>query len=373
VNTSTCTAYPRHQGRAVLSAFLLWAVATVGTDRLSAQTYISAEPIPSEDIVGSTNLAKILGIGYPNLALWSERLLCECHLVQDVIYTLADNRAITTVTLSNTRFAVAAGGFEGLTDPSYVFTIEDAGPYAASAADIYVLDNALGYVLNQSGTAQFSLRYDANNPYEFPLDYAVVTFAEHLSGERAAKFFDYLGTIDPALWTGTNAGFTQIDLPGSHRYNSLLFLIGDVSTEEFTTGLFAAASTTPRATYSPLTEDGRPTTATAGAAFPGNDWLAFLEGDAYLMNLGNPPAPLLLKDLAVLRQKHLQAVANLLKAIDRGDVERYLTRHFKCPERTEPRTGEPGSPQMPGAPQPSRTHPARVRTLPQGGTAVPRP
>ena len=137
--------------------------------------------------------------------------------------------------------------------------------------------------------------------------------------------------------------------------------------------IFAAASTTPRATYSPLTEDGRPTTATAGAAFPGNDWLAFPEGDGYLVNLGNPPAPLLLTDLAVLRQKHLQAVANLLKAIDRGDVERYLTTHFKCPEKTATLTGEESGPQVPRTLQPSRTHPVRARTLPQNGPAVPHP
>jgi hypothetical protein len=118
VSTQTRTAGLQHRRKAVFVVFLLWTAATIGASRLRAQTYISAEPIPSEDIVGSANLAKILKIGYPNLALWSERLLCECHLVQDVIYSLADNRAITTVTLSNTRFAVAAGGFEGLTDPS---------------------------------------------------------------------------------------------------------------------------------------------------------------------------------------------------------------------------------------------------------------
>ena len=100
-----------------------------------------------------------------------------------------------------------------------------------------MLDNALGYVLNQSGTAQFSLHYDPNNPFEFSLAYAVVKFHNHLTGERAAEFFNYLGTIDPALWTGSNAGFTQIDLPGSYRYNAMLFLIGDVSEEEFTAGL----------------------------------------------------------------------------------------------------------------------------------------
>jgi len=137
---------------------------------------------------------------------------------------------LTTVKDSNTRYLVAAGGFEGLTKPSFVLTIETSGPLAASAVDIYTLDNALGYVLNQSGTAQFSIPYDKKNPFEFPLEYAVVTYAGTLTGERAREFFDHLGTVDPALWTGTNAGFTQINFSDSAvnnfmANNSMLFLI----------------------------------------------------------------------------------------------------------------------------------------------------
>ena len=48
-----------------------------------AQTYVSAEPIPSQDIVGTANLNKILNLGYPNLELWSQRLLNDCHLLHD--------------------------------------------------------------------------------------------------------------------------------------------------------------------------------------------------------------------------------------------------------------------------------------------------
>src|SRR5438874_11310131 len=89
-----------------------------------AQTYVSAEPIPSQDIVGTANLNKILSIGYPNLELWSQRLLNDCHMVRKVIDVLSDNRAISTVMPGNTRYLVAAGGFEGVTDPSYVLTME---------------------------------------------------------------------------------------------------------------------------------------------------------------------------------------------------------------------------------------------------------
>jgi hypothetical protein len=336
---------PSRSSTTLLSLLILVAPC-IGVSHARAQTYISAEPIPSEQIVGTANLTKILGLGYPKLELWSDRLLWQCHLVQEIIWALADEGAITTITPSNTDYAVAAGGFEGVTDPSYVFRIANS----ASAADIFVLDNALGYVLNQSGTAQFSLTYDPNNPYVFPLAYAIVKFDEHLTGERAERFFDYLGTIDAALWNGANAGFTQIDLPRSREYNAMLFLIGDVSTQEFTQGIYKAASTTDNARYFPLDKYGQPTTGTAGVAFPGNDWSSSPNGEGYLVNLVNA-SPELLKQLANLRKKHLDAVAGLLDAINRGDVDQYLWHGFRCPctgtahenAQTEPKANQPGS------------------------------
>ena len=279
--------------------------------------------------MGKENLAKIEGVGYSNLAVWSQRLLHDCGIVQNVISTLSNNKAISTILPGNTSYGVAAGGFEGVTDPSYVFRINDSGPAAASAADIFVLDNALGYALNQGGTAQFGLSSDPTNPYTSPLAYAVVTFQGPLTGEGARNFFNYLGTIDKKLWTGKNAGFTQIALKDSDLSNSMLFLIGSVSTSEFTNGIYQAAVTTARATYSPLV-NGTPTTAAAGAAFPGNDWISRPSGQGYLSNLVNP-LPQLLNQLAGLRQKHLQAVADLLQAVNNNNVSSYLGDQFKCP------------------------------------------
>jgi hypothetical protein len=309
--------------------------ATAGASPATAQTYVSAEPIPSSQVVGTANLASIESLSYADRALWGQRLLGDCKIVQNTIKVLSDNGAISTVFSGNTRYLVAAGGFQGVTDPSYVFTIQDSGPGAASATDIFVLDNVLGYVLNQGGTAQFGLSYNPNNPYEFSNQYAVVTFAGALTGEHAMEFFNYLGTIDPALWTGTDAGFTQINFSKFPVYNymlndSMLFLIGDVSTAEFVNGLFRAAHTTPGATYWPIGEKG-PTVATAGAAFPSNDWIAYPGGDQYLSNLVNPSS-WLLRDLAALRMQHLQAVANLLKAIEHGSVSQYLNSQFTCPQ-----------------------------------------
>ena len=325
---TTSIAKNRRKFSSCVIASLLFAT-TVAGHAETRTTYISVEPIPSRDVVGEAALAKILGVGYSNLELWSNRLLNECGVVQDVIDALSSDGAISTVNAANTSFRVAAGGFEGVTDPSFVFTVQDSGSDAVSEADVNVLDNALGYVLNQSGTTHFS----PNNAkaYFFSLDYAVVTFANTLSGVEAKEFFDYLGTIDAALWSGTFAGFTQIDFQNSPTNNSMLFLKPAVSKQRLINGLSTAASTTADATYVTLNNNGQPATAKAGIAFPGNDWIAFPDGDEYLLQLGEPSDALLAR-LAALREMHLQAVDSLLEAIDKGSVSAYLNHQFKCPK-----------------------------------------
>lgn len=313
--------------RRKLTVSLVAAVLLTVVQTVSATTYMSVEPIPNRDVVGASNLALLRSIGYSNLARWSERLLSQCLVVDSVIQTLSTHGAITSVTPSNTRFLVAAGGFEGATNPSFVFTIQDSGPGAVSMRDVNVLDNALGYVLNQGGTAHFSA--DNAKAYAFVLDYAVVTFLGTLSGDEARQFFDRLGTIDAALWSGQFAGFTQIDFADSLTNNSMLFLQPAVTKQRFITGLASAVATDPRASYFPLKPGGAPTTARAGIAFPGNDWLAFPNGEEYLVNIGG--APQLVDELAALRQKHLTAVGNLLQAIKAKRVDKYLDRGFSCP------------------------------------------
>ena len=320
----------------VFAWIVLLVSATMGPAPISAQTYISAEPIPSEDVVGTADLDKIISIGYPNLEFWSQRLLSECNIVQNVINTLTANGAISTINSVNTRYLVAAGGFEGLTNPSFVLTIQNSGPTAASAADIFVLNNALGYVLSQSGTAQSSPTYDKRNPFEFALEYAVVTYAGTLTGQQAKQFFDFVGTIDPELWSGTNAGFTQINFSDSAvnnfmMNNSMLFLIGSVPKHQFIQGLFAASTTSPNRMYFPLAKNGKPSVEKAGVAFPGNDWVASPNGEEYLANLGNP-SPQLLSALEMLRQQQLQAARNLVTAINNGTVALYLSSQFHCPD-----------------------------------------
>jgi hypothetical protein len=308
------------------TAVVLLAVA-LGTHAAAATTYVSVEPIPSRDVVGQSALDQILSTGYPNLERWSNRLLNDCAVVQRVIDVLTSNGAISTVNSGNTRVRVAAGGFESVTNPSFVATVLNSGPGGVSEQDVDVLDNALGYVLNQGGTAHFSP--DNAKAYAFSLDYAVVTFDGTLTGVEAKAFFDYLGTIDFALWGGQFAGFTQIDFQDSPTNNSMLFLKPAATKQRFITGLSTAASTTPSATYVTLNNNGEPTTAKAGIAFPGNDWIAFPNGDQYLTNVPNL-SPQLLFELARLRQQHLQAVASLLQAIQKNKVDQFLSHQFRC-------------------------------------------
>jgi hypothetical protein len=207
-----------------------------------------------------------------------------------------------------------------------VFTLQDSGAGAVTEADVDVLGNALGYVLNQGSTAHFSP--DNFRAYAFPLDYALVTFSGTLTGGEAQAFFEHLGTVDEALFSGMFAGFTQIDLAGSTTNNTMLFLRPAVSKRQFISGLSAAVAGEPRASYSPVKNNGAPTTARAGVAFPENDWLAFPEGDQYLANVGGSAR--LLSELSALRQQHLAAVWSLLDAIEDGRVNEFLSQ-FTCP------------------------------------------
>lgn len=296
-------------------------MAAFGAQPALATTYLSAEPIPTPDVVGATSLGKLESIGYARLERWSRRLLDDCRLVDQTIDALTAYGAIDSLGPLNTRRAVAAGGFEAVTHPSFVLTVEDEGPGAANASDIDALGSALGYVMSQDGTAYFTP--DHAHAYELTLDYAVINFEEPLTGARAQEFFDFVGTIDPALWSGLYAGFTQID-------DAMLFLRPAVSKRQLIDGLDEAASLEHDATYATLNNHGSPTTARAGVAFPGNDWITFPGGDQYLARVSGL-SPQLASALAALRQQHMSALAALLAAIDSNSVDDYLDRQFQCP------------------------------------------
>jgi hypothetical protein len=322
------TSREAHASPAKLTVGLVIAgVLFAAAQTITATTFMSVEPVPNRDVVGEANLRQIRSIGYSRLERWSELLLSQCLAVESVVETLKAHGAITSITVGvNTHVDVAAGGFEGATNPSYVFRIQDSGPGAASGSDVNVLDNALGYVLSQGGTVHFSP--DNHKAYAFALDYAVVTFQGSLSGEEAGQFFEELGDVDPALFSGPLAGFTQIDFTGALTNNSMLFLQPAVSKRRFIDGLAEAADADSRADYFPQKNNGTPTTARAGIAFPGNDWVAFPNGDEYLANIGGTPE--LVAELHGLQSRHLAAVRDLLAAIAGSNVDVFLD-NFSCP------------------------------------------
>ena len=59
--------------------------------------------------MGSANLSRILNLGYSTLETWSNRLLKDCRMLDNVIAALGRNCAITTVNGGNTRYLLAAG------------------------------------------------------------------------------------------------------------------------------------------------------------------------------------------------------------------------------------------------------------------------
>ena len=109
----------------------------------------------------------------------------------------------------------------------------------------------------------------------------------------------------------------------------MVFLQGKVAKAEFIKGLYQATSTTADMTYTPLADNGKPTTGQAGVAFPSNDWITSPGGQGYLANIANA-SPQLLSDLAAQRQKHLLVVADLLQAIRAGKLTAYLNGQFAC-------------------------------------------
>ena len=238
----------------------------------------------------------------------------------DVIEVLAANHAITTVNFANTGYQVAAGGFQSVTDPSYVFNVKDAGFNAVSAGDVDVLDNLLGYALNQNGTEHFS----PDNPkaYDFLLHYGVVSFTRDLTGVEAKGFVDYLGRHGRRCAVERpERRFTQVAFAGSPFDNSMLFLRPSTSKQEFVTRLSRTAHNTPLrqvcGAYQRRTAHNR----NCRCSFPFNDWVAFPKGDQYPAHLHNPSA-LLLKELAAPKVAAFACGEQLARCYCQGPSER---------------------------------------------------
>lgn len=267
---------------------------------LQANTYGSVEPIANPAVIDTTPLRdQPLQIR----EAFATRLL-QCGLVNQVENALLATGAITTINDLNTSFAVGAGGFAGATNPSFVYTVIDHGPNAASAADVKVLTDSLGFVLSQ-GSA-FLLDSEDPTSFDFPANFVVLNFPTAPPLARSAALFEAVGRIDPELFATDTSGYTQY----GRAYLSLQSAVPDA---QFIAGYVRAAPIFGLE-YTPVV-NGTPSLFQGGAAFPGNDWTVSTRGEEYLARI---PAQSH-RALRRLRAFHLRVTQEVLRRLEHGN------------------------------------------------------
>jgi hypothetical protein len=234
---------------------------------------------------------------------FANRLL-QCGIVNQVVDVLSSTGAITTINGLNTRFAVGAGGFAGATNPSFVYTVMDDGPNAASIGDVKVLTDSLGYVFSQASA--FLLDADDPSSFDFPANYLVLNFAKPPSIAASAKVFRTVGQIDPQLFETDTSGYTQFG-------RAYLSLQSDVPDAQFINGYVTAAAKLGLE-YTPIV-NGSPSLFVGGAAFPGNDWTVSTRGEEYLARI--PPQSH--RGLGRIRAFNLRVTQEVLRRLDHHD------------------------------------------------------
>ena len=263
---------------------------------LRANTYGSVEPLANPAVIDTTPLSE-----QPLRVreAFATRLF-QCGIVGQVVDALSETGAITTINNLNTQFAVGAGGFAGRTNPSFVYTVIDNGPNAASAGDIRILTDSLGYVMSQA--SGFLLDADDPGNYDFPAQYVVLNFRRPPSIARSAALFETVGRIDPELFSTDTSGYTQFG-------RAYLSLQSAVSDEQFIAG-YVQAALEFNVEYTPVV-GGVPSLFLGGAAFPGNDWTVDTRGEDYLSRI---PAQSHLA-LGKIRAFHLRATREVLRRL----------------------------------------------------------
>jgi hypothetical protein len=279
---------------------------------VQADTFGSVEPIANPAVIDTTPLrAQPLGVR----EAFAARLL-QCGIVNQVIDALSSTGAIKTINGLNTRFEVGAGGFAGFTNPSFVYTVQDDGPNAASLADVKVLTDGLGYVMSQASA--FLLDADDPTSLDFPANYVVLNFARQPPLAASAALFETVGRIDPELFSTDTSGYTQY----GRAYLSLQSAVSDA---RFIDGYVRAARRFG-VEYTPIV-NGQPSLFVGGAAFPGNDWTTSPRGEEYLSRI--PAASH--RALARIRAFHLRATREVLRRLDdhdRRSLEKVMS--FEC-------------------------------------------
>jgi hypothetical protein len=266
---------------------------------VQANTYGSVEPIANPAVI-DTSLLRDQPLRIREA--FATRLL-QCGIVSQVVDVLSSTHAITTINDLNTRFAVGAGGFAGATNPSFVYTVIDQGPNAASLEDVEVLTDSLGFVLSQ-GSA-FLLDADNASSFDFPANYVVLNFAAPPPIAVSAALFRTVGRIDPELFETDTSGYTQF----GRAYVSLQSAVSDA---RFIAGYVRAAEMFG-VEYTPIV-NGAPSLFTGGAAFPGNDWTVSTRGEDYLARIPQQSH----RALRRIRAFHLRVTEDVLRKLEHG-------------------------------------------------------
>jgi hypothetical protein len=280
----------------VVTAVLFFALCST----VQANKYGSVEPIANRAVIDTAPLRdQPLRVR----EAFATRLL-QCGIVSQVVGALSSTGAITTINDLNTHFAVGAGGFAGATNPSFVYTVLDEGPNAASIDDVKVLTDSLGYVLSQ-GSA-FLLDADDPSSFDFAANFVVLNFPAPPPLAASAALFNLVGRIDPALFETDTSGYTQF----GRAYLSLQSAVPDA---QFIAGYVRAAREFG-VEYTPIV-NGVPSLFQGGAAFPANDWTVSTRGEEYLLRI---PAQSH-RALRRIRAFHLRVTQDVLRRLEHGE------------------------------------------------------
>ena len=278
---------------------------------VQANKYGSVEPIANPAVIDTSALRdQPLRVR----EAFARRLL-QCGIVDRVVQALSSTRAITTINDLNTQVAVGAGGFAGATNPSYVFTVIDDGPNAASIEDVKVLTDSLGYVMSQASA--FLLDSDDTTSFDFPANYVVLNFATPPPLAASAALFETVGRIDRELFETDTSGYTQFG-------RAYLSLQSDVPDQRFIDGYVAAAAAF-RVEYTPVI-NGTASLFQGGAAFPGNDWTTSTRGEEYLIRIPERSH----RALAGIRAFHLRVTRDVLRRLEHGRPSLADVASFEC-------------------------------------------
>jgi hypothetical protein len=272
---------------------------------LQANKYGSVEPIANAAVIDTAPLSRQ---PLKVREAFATRLL-QCGIVNQVVETLSSTRAITTINGLNFSVAVGAGGFAGVTNPSFVYTVLDDGPNAASIEDLKILTDSLGYVLSQASA--FLLDSDDPSSLDFPANYVVLNFPRPPTLAESAALFKTVGRIDRELFETDTSGYTQY----GRAYLSLQSAVPD---DRFIAGYVKAARITGLE-YTPIVM-GQPSLFQGGAAFPGNDWAVSPRGEDYLERIPGQSH----RALGRIRAVHLQITREVLRRLEHGHDKRAL-------------------------------------------------